>query len=573
MLRRVAGALGRLPDDLLPGGRGRSGRSSPGRRPRRGDALHRALSLSPPPQDDLPRARPASLLVQQPLRQLPQVQRLRRDAGVRSDPGGPQRGPVAGGGRRGSLGTAPLLPGAQRASSLRRPGRRLAHRPVADAGPALPGRRALRNGVLPGGDGLPRLEGTQALPRVHPGLPPPLPASEPLSGVRRDAAQAAGQAGARRRSGDRFGVGDAPGRPSRVARRAGAAAHGGPGGRHDPPGAVGPRRLPAGRGAGLPLAEPADADRFRRRGAAHRPGQLLGLDPGGHPLRAGRALHRAPPPGRGRADESADAPPGRRQHGGRGRTSRRGGGSGRPRGGAGPGRWRGRRGSGLPRPARGSSLRRDQRRTFPLGPVPRRSAAPSQADRPASPPPRGRRPPQPSRRGRRVPRRRDDRGDGGVGLGEVHPCPRRALPSPGTDAGRGRDDGQGAHGRSRGRLPVPHRPRTPGRGGSGGPEPDRTHSPLESRDLREGVGRSAPPLCRPARRRLRRARSRRLLLQRGGRTLRGVQGRRPRGGGDGLHGRCARSVRAVRGEAVPSRSAGREGARHGRERGAGAHRG
>ena len=58
-----------------------------------------------------------------------------------------------------------------------------------------------------------------------------------------------------------------------------------------------------------------------------------------------------------------------------------------------------------------------------------------------------------------------------------------------------------------------------------------------------------------------------LLLQRFGRTLRGVQGRRACGDRDDLHGRHPPSVRRVRGKALQARSVGRQlqGARHRRD--------
>ena len=162
----------------------------------------------------------------------------------------------------------------------------------------------------------------------------------------------------------------------------------------------------------------------------------------------------------------------------------------------------------------------------------------------------GRRPrAQPEGRGRRDPAQHADLHHRGERLGQVDAGARRAL--------RRAQARQGRLG-SQGRLPPPpRRRRVPDRRGAGGPDANRPHPALESGHLSQGV-RSDPraarrdqgrPVPRPDRQPL--------LLQRPGRPLRGLPGRRRGQGRDAVPRRRLRAVRAVRRQALQGQRARR----------------
>src|SRR5437870_2537713 len=175
-------------------------------------------------------------------------------------------------------------------------------------------------------------------------------------------------------------------------------------------------------------------------------------------------------------------------------------------------------------------------------------------------------PPRPRRRARAQPQGRD-RADPApdahgrqrrVGLRQIHACPRHALP---RRRARLQDRIHAAR-----RLRRRHRPRVPQGRPSDRPGADRPHAALEPRDLRQGVRRdpkalrgSAPiPGARPRRRRV--------LVQRTGRAVRVVSGRRLPEARDVLLRGRVRDLPGVRGATVPARRPHREVPRPGHQR-------
>src|SRR6059036_2861500 len=194
------------------------------------------------------------------------------------------------------------------------------------------------------------------------------------------------------------------------------------------PACGGARLLRQRRGAGISDARPAHPHALRGRGAAHRAVQRPGVAPRGHPVRAGRAVHRAAPGGHRPLARALAAARRRRQHGGRSRARRGGDALRRLDGGARPRERRGRRARRLSGPRRRRAGGRDPHGTVPLGGEAHRRAV---GAAPGGPLARreGRAPAQPAGRGRARAARDAHRSDGGVGLGEVHAGARRALPS------------------------------------------------------------------------------------------------------------------------------------------------
>ena len=90
------------------------------------------------------------------------------------------------------------------------------------------------------------------------------------------------------------------------------------------------------------------------------------------------------------------------------------------------------------------------------------------------------------------------------------------------------------------------------------PAPDRPHAALEPGHVHQGVRRGPQRLRRASRRAAARLGCRTLQLQREGRPLRGVRGRRRRPGRDALLERRVRDVRGVRRKALRRRDARRE---------------
>src|SRR3989475_370515 len=139
------------------------------------------------------------------------------------------------------------------------------------------------------------------------------------------------------------------------------------GGGAPPRGARGARRLRQRRRAGISDARPPHPHPLRGRGAAHRAVQRPGIAPRGHPVCAGRAVHRATPGGHRPLARAPAAARRRRQHGGRSRARRGGDALRRLDGGARPRERRGRRSSRLSGPRRRRAGGRDPHGTVPLG--------------------------------------------------------------------------------------------------------------------------------------------------------------------------------------------------------------
>ena len=191
----LARAAGRLAGHLLPGGRRRGGGHPGTGRGGGRAALHGDLSLPEPPHPDIPGAGAQALLLQQSLRELSGVHRLRRHPRVRSRAGGPRSGPLARRGRRGPLVQAPLRKGAADAAPAGCPRGGLHLHALEGAAGLLPGRGVPRQGFLPRRDGLPRLEGAEAIQAVPPDF------SCASTSVRCRAGRARARACGRRRAG------------------------------------------------------------------------------------------------------------------------------------------------------------------------------------------------------------------------------------------------------------------------------------------------------------------------------------------------------------------------------------
>ncbi|CAA9357123.1 MAG: Excinuclease ABC subunit A, partial [uncultured Gemmatimonadetes bacterium] len=547
------------------GGRGRGGARGNG-----AAALHRPLPLPGPPADRVRHPVAAALLVQQPVRELPGVHRLRRRAAAGRVADRLQPRPVAGRGRGGSLADAALRGQAEEAGRPGPQGGRLRRHALAGSPGGVPAQGAARGARLPGGARLLRGAGGEALQGVHPRLHPPVPERAHLPAVRGRQAAPRGVAGEGGRAHHRRGVGDAAGPPAPLGRdtarsapqrrrrlpacppfRAGAGDRG-----DDPQGAGVAHRLPERRGAGIPDAGAADAHPFRRRGAAHLAVQRAGEPAGGYAVRAGRAHHRPAPGGQRPAAVAAGAPARGRQHRAGGGARPRGHAHRRPPGGAGAGERR----AGRPPRVRGHARRdhagRHHHRPLPFRPRGDRRAGAAARHARSAAAHRGRPRAQPARRGRGDPPGRADGGERRVRLGEEHARARRPLPRAGAGAVRGRDLGQAPHGRRGGRVRPDERHRGHPRGGAGGPEPHRAHPPLQSGHLHQGLGRGEAHLRLSAGRGAARVHPRALLVQRHGRALRGVQGRGAGGGGDGLHGGRLRSLRDLRRRALQAGRAG-----------------
>ena len=119
--------------------------------------------------------------------------------------------------------------------------------------------------------------------------------------------------------------------------------------------------------------------------------------------------------------------------------------------------------------------------------------------------------------------------------------------------------------------------REPGQGGRHRPVADRPHPALEPGDVHEPVHRDPRPVRRAARRQDARLQAGPLLVQREGRPLRGVPGRRHHPHRDAVPARRLRAVRGLPRQALQPRGAGdqvqgqehRRRARHDGRRGAG----
>ena len=318
------------------------------------------------------RSSPAdAVLLQQPVRRLSDLPRVRQRHRARHGPRRARPVEVDHGGRHRAVEQAalPVPPGRSEArrAAARRPDDGPVVRPVRQ-------RTALRHrgrrrgvrrhpGVLP----LARAEEVQG---ARAGVPEPLSRLPHLRRVRGDAAAARGARRARRGELDRPGLPVDGSRGPPVLRRSGADRQGagdrGAGHPRDPP----PARVPERRRPRLPDARPPVVDPLGRRGPAHQPRHLARILPRRHALRARRAVHRpASPRQRAAHPHPGTAPrPGQHRAGGR---ARRGHDPGerlrrRPR----AGRGHARRARGLRRPGR----RPGGRDHVPYGEVPARRA-------------------------------------------------------------------------------------------------------------------------------------------------------------------------------------------------------
>ena len=94
------------------------------------------------------------------------------------------------------------------------------------------------------------------------------------------------------------------------------------------------------------------------------------------------------------------------------------------------------------------------------------------------------------------------------------------------------------------------RPAAPGQGSGYRPEPDRPHATLQPGNLYRTVYADSRPVCRHPGSPLARLQGRAVLLQRQGRTLRGLPGRRPDQGRNALSAGHLRSLRRVQEQAL-----------------------
>ena len=157
---------------------------------------------------------------------------------------------------------------------------------------------------------------------------------------------------------------------------------------------------------------------------------------------------------------------------------------------------------------------------------------------------------QPPRHRRRLPPRPVRGGDRGVRIGKVHPGQRHPAAFPGQ-AGPPGEDGAGS-------PPDHQRGRADRQGGRGGPGADRSHAPVEPCHLHRRV-RPHPEAVQPDQRgQGPRLPARPVLVQREGRAVRVVLGRRHPPHRDALPAGHLRAVRGVprrpRTTGTPSRS-------------------
>ena len=522
----------------------RSGRDRAGRR--RAARLRRGVSL----QRVRHRARAAAaaaLLVQPSARRLQRVQGLRQHPQVRRGARGarPHAQPQRRRGRAVDASLGQVVPArAAEGGQARGPRSDEAVGRARRAGARL---RVRGRGQVSRHQRLLRGDRVVPLQAARAGLPLPLSQPVALPGVPGRAAQAAGPRRARRRIDDRR-VRHPDHRPGRRPRGRSQADRVGSGRRpRDPAPAAGQAHVPAAGRSRLPHPGAPDALAVGRRGPAHQSGQPARLPAGRHALRARRAVHR---PARARHDAAGRslprAGPGR-QHGRRRRA--------RPQLHRGR-RSRGRAGAGL-----GRARRRD-RRGRPAGGVPPRRPLvdravrlrPREHSRPARAA-AGPASPDAERRARAQPQGRHAPGAAGhadrrhrrVRIGQVDAGPRHALPG-----GRARVQGRVP---AAGRVRRAHRSRIPQGRAAHRPGADRPHAALQSGHLREGVRRDPQALRRPAPRQDAGAQRRRVLVQRAGRALRVVPGRRLPEARDVLLRGCLRLLPGVRGTPLPSRGA------------------
>ena len=293
--------------------------------------------------------------------------------------------------------------------------------------------------------------------------------------------------------------------------------------------------LPRQRRGRVPPARPCLGDPLRRRGPAPPPGDTDREPARGRPVHPRRALDRAPPARQRKADRDARSPPRPRQYRPRRGARRADDARGRLARRHGPRRRRARR---LRRRGRTGAKGRAQRQVD-HGPVPFRHAR----DRRPRAAHRGLRlvlgarrlPAQPQGDRRRVPGREARLRDGRVWFGQVHAGERDRLqgarepPQPAaSQAGRAR--------RLRG-------DRVLRQGDRHRSVADRPDASLQPGDLHEAVRPHPRAVLADARGEGARVQARPLLVQRPGRALRDLQGRRDDQDRDALPARRLRPVR------------------------------
>ena len=327
------------------------------------------------------------------------------------------------------------------------------------------------------------------------------------------------------------------GRP-RLLHRPGAERHPGLHRRAHHPGDPRAPPVPRRRRGRLPRPGARRGDAVGRRGPAHPARHPDRVRPGGRALHPGRAVHRPPPARQPQADRHAGAPARPGQHGPGGGARRGHDPQRRACGGHGPGRRPARRPGGGPGHGGGHRGRAGVGdRRLPVR-APRRAGAHGapRAARPADGPRRARE--QPARHRRRLPDRRPDLRDRRLRVGQEHAGERGAAegalgpPRPAAAApGRPRPHRRArAHRQGHRHRPVAHR-------SDAAQQPGHLHGRLRPHPpalLHDPGGADARLLARA------------LQLQRQGRPLRGVQGRRHDQHRDALPARRVRPVRGVR---------------------------
>ena len=241
----------------------------------------------------------------------------------------------------------------------------------------------------------------------------------------------------------------------------------------------------------------------------------------------------------------------------------------RPHRGPGSGRGRARRRDRLRRRAARADGRREPLADFAL-PAPRteglRAAhAPRRRSAPRDALFRSARA-QPQEHRGRDPAGHDGGGDRRLRVGQIDAGPRRDFPLAGSaaqgprrrggQAGRGRRSGDGRRAR-----PAVDVPQGGGRGADHHHGDDRSiahraHAALQPGDVHQGVRPDSRLVRRHARIREARLYGGPLLVQRSGRPLRSVPGRRHGDGGDAVPGRCGTDLRRVQGHALQERHPG-----------------
>ena len=308
-----------------------------------------------------------------------------------------------------------------------------------------------------------------------------------------------------------------------------------------------PARVPGRRRARLPDDGPDQRHAVGRRGPADPPRDADRHDAHGRPVHPRRAVDRPAPARQRQADRDADPAPRPGQHGPR-RRARRGdhphrrlGRRHRTRGGG------ARRRDHRQRAARGGPRRAalDHRRLPPRGARGPGPDAPAQGQRQAARRPR-RAPAQPPRPRPARPARDVRRGDRGLGQRQEHARDRGPLPGARPRAQRVARAGRGARlPRGRVRDRQDHRDR---------PEPDRPHAAVQPGDLRRAV--HADPRAVRGRAGVAgpRLHAGPLQLQRQGRPLRELQGRRHPQDRDAVPaGRLRARARSARASATTAR--------------------